>query len=316
MDLVIALEMSRLEMIKDRMKLASQDIVDVIENLGDNRPSTSENILTRKGDPSLDEQLKLAIQLSLQENHSQTKAESVSTSTQAPELFSSNSSSSSVGISQNLSQKLLLEHRRSIKLIDKNLLAKHHPDLSAKQDEIFCKICKVSVDNCIQKNSESNNKQQYEDAESMYHYDKINADLTVDYFLKSLAPQASQITSAAFGNQNEYDPGYIKNNVNDKELLLPCFFKTIPAVRSRNEDGRFQIGDIHESGYIELVKKDKMGGEMMDLNNDVFSDDDLQTTLKRSHSTGDLIVRKAHRHRNYYNRIHCLGEFLSASREI
>lgn len=49
MDLVIALEMSRLQMIEDRMRKVSEDsldrsIVDVLENLNDstNRPGTSE----------------------------------------------------------------------------------------------------------------------------------------------------------------------------------------------------------------------------------------------------------------------------------
>lgn len=44
------------------------------------------------------------------------------------------------------------------------------------------------------------------------------------------------------------------------------------------EDGRFQIGDIHETGLFN--------------DSDEFNSDADIRLLKRSHSTGDLIMRK------------------------
>lgn len=56
----------------------------------------------------------------------------------------------------------------------------------------------------------------------------MNAELTVDYFLKSLANHKIDLKSLdRFGNE-------------DKEM----FFRSCKG----NEDGRFQISDIHENG--------------------------------------------------------------------
>nr|CAI5842726.1 unnamed protein product [Callosobruchus analis] len=161
MELIIALEMSRLQMIEDRMKQA-QAMNNAIT------PDPSSSISNNSNESSGDDQLKLAIQLSLQDTN--TKAD---------------------------------EPSRSIQT--------------------------------------------------------TNAEITVDYFLKSLANHKIDLKSLdRIGND-------------DKELFFrPC---------RGNEDGRFQISDIHENGFA-------------------FADtDDYDTDvrLKRSHSTGDLCVRKTTR---------------------
>nr|XP_023024193.1 ankyrin repeat and IBR domain-containing protein 1-like [Leptinotarsa decemlineata] len=166
MELIIALEMSRLQMIEDRMKQAQS------QTQGNNAitPDPSSSI-SNNSNESTDDQLKLAIQLSLQE--------------------------STAAISK-------------------------------------------------QMKSEENRGMQ-----------RTNAEITVDYFLKSLANHKIDLKSLdRLGNEGE------------KELFFrPC---------RGNEDGRFQISDIHENGFA---------FEDMD-------DYDTDVRLKRSHSTGDLCVRR------------------------
>ncbi|XP_017769602.1 PREDICTED: ankyrin repeat and IBR domain-containing protein 1-like isoform X2 [Nicrophorus vespilloides] len=170
MELVIALEMSRLQMIEDRMKQAQAET----------ESSKNNNV---KSDV-VDDQLKLAIQLSLQES-----------------------------------------------------AARFGKKLNA------------------------------DDVETTYQ--KTNADLTVDYFLKSLANHKIDLKNLEVGRIG--GDGW---NKRDKEFLFkPC---------NDNEDGRFRISDIHDKGF---------GFGFMD------SDEDNDVRLKRSHSTGDLCVRKSGRTR-------------------
>ncbi|XP_044263786.1 ankyrin repeat and IBR domain-containing protein 1-like [Tribolium madens] len=163
MELIIALEMSRLQMIEDRMKQAQANAI---------TPDPSSSI-SNNSNESADDQLKLAIQLSLQESGAA------------------------------------------------------------------------------------------EEAVQSQPYQKSSADWTVDYFLKSLANHKIDLKSL---DVNKLNPE------TDRELFFrPC---------NGNEDGRFQISDIHEKGFAF---------------EDVDDYDDADVGLKRSHSTGDLCVRRSGR---------------------
>lgn len=168
MELIIALEMSRLQMIEDRMKQAQANAITP-------DPSSSiSNISNESGD----DQLKLAIQLSLQD---------------------------------------------------------------------------------------SSNGKQTDEATLNQRYQKSNADLTVDYFLKSLANHKIDLKSLEV-DVNKF------NIESERELFFrPC---------NGNEDGRFQISDIHEKGFAF---------------EDVDDYNETDVGLKRSHSTGDLCVRRSGR---------------------
>lgn len=113
-------------------------------------------------------------------------------------------------------------------------------------------------------------------------YHKTSADLTVDYFLKSLAGRQIDLKNLDPGS-NLFSPDGgsegseviwgcgVSKTLADKELLIGCGFKPCVA-----EDGRFEIGDIHENGCF----------------NDVDEYDETDSRLlKRSHSTGDLCTR-------------------------
>jgi hypothetical protein len=163
MELIIALEMSRLQMIEDRMKQAQANAI---------TPDPSSSI-SNNSNESADDQLKLAIQLSLQD--------------------------------------------------------------SGTTEEVV----------------------------QSQPYQKSSADLTVDYFLKSLANHKIDLKSLDVNKLN---------TETDRELFFrPC---------NGNEDGRFQISDIHEKGFAF---------------EDVDDYDDADVGLKRSHSTGDLCVRRSGR---------------------
>lgn len=153
MELVIALEMSRLQMIEDRMKQAQAITPD---------PSSS---ISNNSNESADDQLKLAIQLSLQES----------------------------------------------------------------------------------------NRQAAETATK-----RTSADIAVDCFLKSLANHNIDVKNLEVDFGKDY-------------FFKPC---------NSNEDGRFQISDIHEKGFAFA---------------DVDDFDESDVRLKRSHSTGDLCVRRSGR---------------------
>ncbi|XP_044747423.1 ankyrin repeat and IBR domain-containing protein 1-like [Coccinella septempunctata] len=97
------------------------------------------------------------------------------------------------------------------------------------------------------------------------NYPKSNADFTVDYFLKSLANRSIDLKSL------ELDVDKLKS-----EASRGLFFRSCNG----KEDGRFQISDIHENGFA-----------FEDL--DEYEDPDIR--LKRSHSTGDLRIRRGGR---------------------
>lgn len=113
-------------------------------------------------------------------------------------------------------------------------------------------------------------------------YHKTSADLTVDYFLKSLAGRQIDVKNLNPGS-NLFSPDDgsdgsdviwgcgVSKNLADKELLIGCGFKPCIA-----EDGRFEIGDIHENGCFNDI--------------DEYEEKDSHL-LKRSHSTGDLCTR-------------------------
>lgn len=99
-------------------------------------------------------------------------------------------------------------------------------------------------------------------------YQKTSADITVDNFLKSLANQRIDL------NHFEVNLNMLNTDLekNEKEYFFkPC---------NGSEDGRFQISDIHENGFAFADEDD-------------FVDDNVR--LKRSHSTGDLGIRRSSR---------------------
>ncbi|KAF5274146.1 hypothetical protein FQR65_LT04544 [Abscondita terminalis] len=179
MELIIALEMSRLQMIEDRMKQAIAITPDASSSISNNSLESN------------DDQLKLAIQLSLQD-------------------FSGTSS-------------IKVQH--------------------ADQEGESC---------------------------STLPYQKTNADITVDNFLKSLANQKIDLKHLQV-NFNVVSGDGAKDWSNDGDY----FFKNCNG----NEDGRFQISDIHENGFTFADDEDYIGN----------------VRLKRSHSTGDLCVRRINR---------------------
>uniref|UniRef100_A0A1B6EFT1 RBR-type E3 ubiquitin transferase n=1 Tax=Clastoptera arizonana TaxID=38151 RepID=A0A1B6EFT1_9HEMI len=187
MDLVIALEMSRLQMIEDEMKQRQrQENKDTETTAGTSEmPSTGTNEDRDRTSVRDDQQLKLAIKLSLQDNFGSTSP--------APES-------------------------------------------------------------------------------SDYH--KTNADLTVDYFLKSLAGRSIDINlntrDCAVEVISPPNDSIWSTKTCDKEILTGW---KAPYVA---EDGRFEISDIHEGVYND---------------SDEFTELDARL-LKRSHSTGDLVMRR------------------------
>lgn len=182
MELVIALEMSRLQMIEDRMKQAQAHQTNMVIT-----PDPSSSVSNNSSSEATDDQLRLAIQLSLQEsnNINKRKRESVPVSSQS--------------------------------------------------------------------------------------YQKTSADLTVDYFLKSLANHKIDFRNLEIDNRFSSTGDAIWTR-NERD----CFFKPLNG----KEDGRFQISDIHEKGFAFADSDDY---------------DESDVTLKRSHSTGDLCVKRSGR---------------------
>ncbi|XP_048517886.1 ankyrin repeat and IBR domain-containing protein 1 isoform X5 [Dendroctonus ponderosae] len=157
-ELIIALEMSRLQMIEDQVRQTEHTPI---------TPDPGSSISTNSNE-SADDQLKLAIQLSLQESTKKIRRE----------------------------------------------------------------------------------MEQREFEERVNGYQKTSADLTVDYFLKSLANHKIDLKSL--------------------DRLEPDRDTVFRSCRG-NQDGTFKISDIHENGYT-------------------FGNDDYEdlSSLKRCHSTGDL----------------------------
>ncbi|XP_063237548.1 uncharacterized protein LOC134539440 [Bacillus rossius redtenbacheri] len=187
MDLVIALEMSRLQMIEDEMK-KRQRAEEAGKEQSSAAPAPGVGVLD-------DQQLKLAIQLSLQES------------------------------------------TKRVALLQSSLAAGSLSDQEPPGDS----------------------------GSSAYH--RTSADLTVDYFLKSLAGR-----QLGGGGVNVFSPEEagravwgcgLSKTLADKE---PIGF----------EDGRFQIGDLHENGRFNDPGDYEEGDAHL---------------LRRSHSTGDLCTR-------------------------
>ncbi|XP_066998592.2 uncharacterized protein [Anabrus simplex] len=234
MDLVIALEMSRLQMIEDEMKKrqraaedSSKPSLSQLMPGGDGLAGTSVgSSATQEGTD--DQQLKLAIQLSLQE-----------TAKKASKSLNSNTGAT----------------------------------------EIACDPHDEGTSNQADMNVLELDEEMLEKNTSMYH--KTPADLTVDYFLKSLAGRQIDLKNFNTG-MNVFSPDDgedmgemiwgcgVSKTLADKELI-GCGFKPCVA-----EDGRFEISDIHENGCF----------------NDIDEYDETDSRLlKRSHSTGDLCTR-------------------------
>ncbi|XP_075209752.1 uncharacterized protein LOC142317242 [Lycorma delicatula] len=263
MDLVIALEMSRLQMIEDEMKKRQREESSKSSIVEQSPGSSLITMSDHNGDNDCklpgqqDDQLKLAIQMSLQDDH----ASSIATRPQQPLPTDCESD--------------VLPQSQSLVTID--------------SDDVSC-----------------NNQGDDEDEESnsVIKYHKTSADLTVDYFLKSLAGHnidldaVSGTDTSNLENQKNpspqtfLSPGHqhhhhhhhhhnhqhrhlwdnYKGNCSEKETLSAW---KAPCVA---EDGRFEIGDIHETGLYN--------------DSDEFNSDADIRLLKRSHSTGDLVMRK------------------------
>ncbi|XP_066249800.1 ankyrin repeat and IBR domain-containing protein 1-like [Euwallacea similis] len=165
-ELIIALEMSRLQMIEDQVKQSDRTPI---------TPDPGSSISTNSNE-SADDQLKLAIHLSLQESTAKIRRE----------------------------------------------------------------------------------MEQREFEERINGYQKTNADLTVDYFLKSLA-------------NHKIDLKTLDRLETDRDVV----FRSCKG----NEDGRFMISDIHENGGY------------------IFGHDEYEdlSSLKRCHSTGDLCARRTYK---------------------
>lgn len=99
-------------------------------------------------------------------------------------------------------------------------------------------------------------------------YQRTSADITVDCFLKSLANHKIDLKMCGGGSGS----GGTGERAPEDGFFKPC---------SGNEDGRFQISDIHENGF-----------GFAD-NDDDYDENDVR--LKRSHSTGDLCIRRSGR---------------------
>lgn len=152
MELIIALEMSRLQMIEDQVKQSEHTPI---------TPDPGSSISTNSNE-STDDQLKLAIHLSLQESTAKIRRE--------------------------------MEQREFEERVNGN-------------------IGFFLVDYCSKR--------------CILGYQKTNADLTVDYFLKSLANHKIDLKTL-----DRLEP--------DRDVV----FRSCKG----NEDGRFKISDIHENG--------------------------------------------------------------------
>ncbi|KAL3288406.1 hypothetical protein HHI36_002854 [Cryptolaemus montrouzieri] len=124
---------------------------------------------------------------------------------------------------------------------------------------------KLAIQLSLQETSHSKECKQGTEAENQCNYQKTSADFTVDYFLKSLANRTIDLKSL------ELDVDKLKTEANRELFFRPCNGK---------EDGRFQISDIHENGFAF---------------EDIDDYDDPDIRLKRSHSTGDLRIRRSGR---------------------
>ncbi|KRT83690.1 hypothetical protein AMK59_3297 [Oryctes borbonicus] len=127
---------------------------------------------------------------------------------------------------------------------------------------------KLAIQLSLQESIAAISKQDQKDSAntSQQGYQRTKEDFTVDCFLKSLANKTIDFKNL------EVDVNMLDWNRQEKECLFkPC---------NGNEDGRFQISEIHEKGFAFA-------------DSDEYDDSDVR--LKRSHSTGDLCTRRSGR---------------------
>lgn len=127
---------------------------------------------------------------------------------------------------------------------------------------------KLAIQLSLQESTGATNRTEQKDSAntSQQGYQRTKEDITVDCFLKSLANKTLDFKNL------EVDVNMLDWNRQDKECLFkPC---------NGNEDGRFQISEIHEKGFAFA-------------DSDEYDDSDVR--LKRSHSTGDLCTRRSGR---------------------
>ncbi|KAI4467592.1 rbr family ring finger and ibr domain-containing [Holotrichia oblita] len=127
---------------------------------------------------------------------------------------------------------------------------------------------KLAIQLSLQDSTDATNRMEQKDSanSSQQGYQRTKEDITVDCFLKSLANKTIDFKNL------EVDVNMLDWNRQDKECLFkPC---------NGNEDGRFQISEIHEKGFAFA-------------DSDEYDDSDVR--LKRSHSTGDLCTRRSGR---------------------
>ncbi|KAI4467591.1 rbr family ring finger and ibr domain-containing [Holotrichia oblita] len=127
---------------------------------------------------------------------------------------------------------------------------------------------KLAIQLSLQDSTDATNGMEQKDSanSSQQGYQRTKEDITVDCFLKSLANKTIDFKNL------EVDVNMLDWNRQDKECLFkPC---------NGNEDGRFQISEIHEKGFAFA-------------DSDEYDDSDVR--LKRSHSTGDLCTRRSGR---------------------
>ncbi|ENN79423.1 hypothetical protein YQE_04067, partial [Dendroctonus ponderosae] len=191
-ELIIALEMSRLQMIEDQVRQTEHTPI---------TPDPGSSISTNSNE-SADDQLKLAIQLSLQESTKKIRREM---------------------------EQREFEERELAQCYANGLITGAGTQFR----------CSENVDEFLSFFTNF-----------FFGYQKTSADLTVDYFLKSLANHKIDLKSL--------------------DRLEPDRDTVFRSCRG-NQDGTFKISDIHENGYT-------------------FGNDDYEdlSSLKRCHSTGDL----------------------------
>lgn len=103
-------------------------------------------------------------------------------------------------------------------------------------------------------------------------YQRTNADITVDYFLRSLANHKIDLKNISGSAEGRDSHSAVIGVTDGGNFFKPC---------NGNEDGRFQISDIHENGF--------------GFGDDEDDYDENDVKLKRSHSTGDLCIRRSGR---------------------
>ncbi|XP_039298971.1 uncharacterized protein LOC111051560 isoform X2 [Nilaparvata lugens] len=227
MDLVIALEMSRLQMIEDEMKQKQK-----VEGDGTGLNSKSTN---NPNEPSSrrDELLALASHIPFQD-------QTISSISERPQM----------------------PLPQDIDLVDDNGAMLQSISGESINDHL-------SID-------KQHKSFKFGTSSSLGSYQKSSADLAVDYFLKSLARNMDMDNEEGASNldpsssQRSASTWEKKRSIDKDNMWKPCC-----AVA---EDGRFEISEIHETGLYNDPNE--------------FDGDGDSRSLKRSHSTGDLVMKR------------------------